>query len=233
MTVAPLAKPKAETDSFLVADRLRRDILTGVFEPGRWLRLIELRERYDVGASPLREALSKLAAEKLLIQEANRGFRVPALDRSELRDIFNLRRKLEPEATLHSVRLGDEEWEDQLVLAHRRLERLGAPEEILAAPQFDERAQNWEQAHRSFHWALIAACDSPWTQRFCLTLGDQFDRYRRFARPSKTVQKRLAEQHRQILDLALARRAEACAELVEQHVVLTAEAVLTAIDEIP
>jgi GntR family carbon starvation induced transcriptional regulator len=223
-------KPAANGSSAL--DRLRKDILTGIFEPGKWLRLIELRERYSLGASPLREALSKLAAEQLLVQEANRGFRVPKLDKHEFRDIFFLRRKLEPEATRSSVLLGDAEWEDQLVLTFRRLKRLGPPDEILAPMRFDERVQEWEQAHRNFHRTLIKACDSPWTQRFCLTLSDQFDRYRRFARPSETVQKRLAEQHQTILDAALKRDADACAKLVDDHVVQTAEAVMAAIDDL-
>lgn len=231
MTAQTAAVPKAATGSFSALDRLRKDILSGAFEPGQWLRIIDLRERYELGASPLREALSKLAAEQLLVQEANRGFRVPTLDKDELHDIFSLRRKLEPEAAHNSVRLGDENWEDQLVLAFRRLERLGAPDEILAA-EFDERAKEWEQAHRNFHSTLIAACGSPWTQHFCLVLSDQFDRYRRFARPSAAVQKRLAKQHKQILDLALARDADACAKLLDEHVVLTADAVLAAIEDI-
>ena len=40
--------------------RLREDIISGELEPGRKLKIEELRRKYDVGTSPIREALSLL-----------------------------------------------------------------------------------------------------------------------------------------------------------------------------
>ena len=232
MTTEAGAKPR-DLDSLAALEALRRDIITGTLEPGRWLRLIDLRQRYDTGTSPLREALSKLAAEQLVVQEANRGFRVPPLDETEFRDVLGLRRQLEPWAAGKSVQLSDELWEEALLLAHRRLKRIGPPAEVFSEGIASERVRQWEQAHRNFHATLIAACGSPWTIRFCAVLSDQFDRYRRHARPADSIQADLTKQHDQLLELALGKQAEACAALLDDHVRLTGEGVLQAMQASP
>ena len=53
--------------------------------PGSPLRLADLSARYDMGFSPLREALNRLQAERLVIAEALRGFRVAPLSLDEMR----------------------------------------------------------------------------------------------------------------------------------------------------
>ena len=52
-----------------VFGQLKQDILEGYFEPGEKLRMSKLKERYNVGVSPLREALSQLIVEKLVTVE--------------------------------------------------------------------------------------------------------------------------------------------------------------------
>ncbi|MDR3493522.1 MAG: FCD domain-containing protein [Ancalomicrobiaceae bacterium] len=212
--------------SKLVLERLRDDIIMGVFQPGQKLRLIELKTRYETGASPLREALSRLSAQQLVTQEVNRGFSVPAISVDELQDISALRRQLESRAVRESVARGDEAWEDELILSHRRLKRLGPAADIVTDGAAPKLVLQWEQQHRQFHVALRAACRSQWTQRFCATLNDQFDRYRRFARPSRDIQTRLGAQHDKLLEAALERDADACGQLIDEHMQITGEAVL-------
>ncbi|SLN42305.1 GntR family transcriptional regulator [Roseisalinus antarcticus] len=208
---------------------LRRDILMGVFAPGSNLRFAELRTRYDIGASPLREALFRLASQKLVLQESNRGFRVPPLDPADWADIVAMRRRLEPGAAEASVTRGDEGWEEALLLAHRRLKRLGSAAEIVTPLGDSDRSGKWEQCHRDFHFSLIAACGSDWTIHFCTLLIDQFDRYRRFAIPARSMQSRLALQHDALLIAALDRDAVACRDLLAVHVTDTGEAVADAL----
>src|SRR4029078_7554831 len=54
--------------------RIRQDILWGRFAPGSPLRSDELRARYGVGVSPLREALTRLVSERLGTSGGQRGF---------------------------------------------------------------------------------------------------------------------------------------------------------------
>ena len=107
---------------------LRSDIVNGSLKPGARLRFIELQARYGIGTSPIREALSRLAADRLVIQEVNRGFSVPPLSLEDFADITELRLTLERGAIRASIARGDEAWEEELVLAHHRLRRLGRPE---------------------------------------------------------------------------------------------------------
>ena len=165
-----------ETVSADIFRLLRSDIISGTLQPGARLRFIELQARYDIGTSPLREALSRLAADRLVIQEVNRGFSVPPISLEDFADIARLRSALERGAIEASIARGDETWEEQVVLAHHRLRRLGRQE---SDPQDEAIPEEWERRHRAFHTALIAACGSPWTLHFCGVLYDQFDRYRR------------------------------------------------------
>src|SRR5262245_1055433 len=79
----PAPKPEADdavangqTLTEQVLDRLRDDIVSGRLAASEKLRVQDLSERYGVGASPLREALSRLTADGLVENESNRGFRV-------------------------------------------------------------------------------------------------------------------------------------------------------------
>lgn len=211
---------------------IRRDILLGIFAPGTNLRFADLRKRYDIGASPLREALFRLSSEHLVLQESNRGFRVPQLSRSEWFDVVAMRRRLEPPAAEASILNGSETWEEELLLAHRRLKRLGPPSQLVRPLAPAGKAAQWEDYHRAFHARLINACGSPWTVRFISLLSDQFDRYRRFAMPAAQVQEVLAAQHDAMLEAAMAREGWKAREILDAHVQLTGEAVGEALERI-
>jgi DNA-binding GntR family transcriptional regulator len=204
---------------------LRRDILLGVFAPGAALRFADLRARYDIGGSPLREALFRLSSEQLVVQEVNRGFRVPPLSQGEWADVVAMRRKLEPGAARAAVERGGEGWEEALMVAHLRLGRVGPAQEIVTPLGDVARSAKWETCHRAFHAALIAGCGSDWTIRIVGLLSDQFDRYRRFAQPGRGVQAALAAQHDEMLAAALARDGAGVERVLDAHVAMTGEAV--------
>ena len=71
-------------------DRLRHDVLSGRWAPGRKLRMHELREHYQVGASPLREALNRLASEGFFRVVPQVGCWVATVDEREVADFFRL-----------------------------------------------------------------------------------------------------------------------------------------------
>jgi GntR family carbon starvation induced transcriptional regulator len=201
---------------------LRSDIVGGSLEPGARLRSIELQARYGIGTSPIREALSRLAADRLVIQEVNRGFSVPPVSLADFADITRLRLMLERAAIRESITHGDEAWEEDLVLAHHRLRRLGRPE---SDPEDESIPEEWERRHRAFHMALIAACQSPWTLHFCGVLYDQFDRYRRRAGRDAATQAGLSRQHDQLAEAAIARDANRADSILEDHINTTAKMV--------
>ncbi|HEX6418489.1 MAG TPA: GntR family transcriptional regulator [Acidimicrobiales bacterium] len=78
-----------------VADRLRDDILEGVFPPGERLIELQLTERYGVGRAAIRAALVELDAEGLVQREANRGATVRRISVAEAVEITEARAALE------------------------------------------------------------------------------------------------------------------------------------------
>ena len=73
---------------------LREEILNGTLLPGTKLRIRDLCERYSMGLSPLREALSRLASEGLAVQSAQRGFAVASLSLQDLAELVRTKKWL-------------------------------------------------------------------------------------------------------------------------------------------
>jgi DNA-binding GntR family transcriptional regulator len=211
--------------------RLKADILLGVLGAGSRLRFVELHERYRVGTSPLREALSRLAADRLVSQETNRGFRVASVSLDDFTDIASVRKDLECRAIVASIEQRGDSWEEALIIAHHRLKKLGRQERQVSGPAGVSR--EWEVRHRAFHLALISACKSPWTLHFCGLLYDQFDRYRRSVRTDAKAQARLAQHHEALVEAALAGEAEKAGTILAEHIDQTAEAVIARLAEKP
>ncbi|MCG6658407.1 FCD domain-containing protein [Halomonas campisalis] len=221
--MATSERTRRETTSSRVYDILRQDLLNGRFEAGEKLAISALKDHYGVGLSPLREALNRLAAYGLLIQENQRGFRVPTMAREELEDIAGMRRELEGMALEWAIGRGDAEWESELLAAAHRLKRTD-----LAAGQVDE----WEQLHARFHRTLVAPCGSVWLLRFIEQLHDQFDRYRRLAPEAPDVRRILDAQHEELVELALKRNTRAARAVMEDHVQRSYEVALQGFAEL-
>ena len=84
--------------------RIREDILRGVHVAGSKLRVEDLRNKYDIGASPLREALSRLVSYGLVTSEGQKGFRVASISEKDIRDITSTRKLLEHAALKESLK---------------------------------------------------------------------------------------------------------------------------------
>jgi DNA-binding GntR family transcriptional regulator len=121
MTVAvELPETAGERAYYLI----RADILHGRLLPGQKLRLDALRDAYDAGIGTLRETLSRLVAERLVVAEGQRGFEVMPFSATELRELAGLRLLLEGHAMEQSFRAGDVEWEARVVAVHHKLSQM-------------------------------------------------------------------------------------------------------------
>jgi DNA-binding GntR family transcriptional regulator len=203
-----------------VYERLRRDIVEGQLAPGEKLRIESLRALYGIGASPLREALNRLSAEGLVIQEDQRGFRVPPVSIDDLQELTRTRCWLNEIGLRESIARGGPEWEEQIVVAHHRLTR--TPFEF-----GDPAAANaeWERRHREFHAALIAACGSRWIAACWVQLFDLADRYRHLSKRGDGQHRDFNAEHRAMMEATLARNTELAVRLLNEHVSRTAELV--------
>lgn len=155
-------------------EELREDILTGRLAPREKLLIAHLKDRYQVGAGTLREALSRLISDAMVIAEGQRGFTVAPITIEELSDITSLRVNIETEALRTSINNGDQAWRDTL---RETFETLSTFEQ----PLNTANAKSWEIANGKFHQALLSACGSPWTLRVIRQLTQHCERYRRYA----------------------------------------------------
>src|SRR5947207_8644017 len=90
-TVLDTPESAKETLASLVYDRLRQDIITVAIEPGEKLHIRSLCDRFNVGLSPVREALSRLSTEGLVAQSDHRGFAVKPMSEDDLVDLTRAR----------------------------------------------------------------------------------------------------------------------------------------------
>ncbi len=151
---------------------LKQDITEGAFLPGDKLLMSALRERYEIGAGPMREALSRLVAEHLVTAASQRGFRVARMSVDELKDIYFARASLEAMIAELAVQRGDDEWEAGVIAAAHTLSRvteLQSEEQMLGL---------WDARHKAFHDAIARGCGSAKLLELRSTMLDQAERYR-------------------------------------------------------
>jgi len=208
----PLETASAQSTSDAAYERIRADLLFGRIAPGQKLRLDGLRRSYGVGIGTLREILSRLTAEGLVLAEGQRGFEAPPVSAREMRELAELRLLLERHALAESFALGDVEWEGRVVAAHHKLEVIEAR---MIAGQRDE-APAWKHYDGEFHQALISACGS---QTLMRAHASGFDRYLRYLMIAACFRGQVAaEEHRQLRDYALDRDAEGAGRVLERHI---------------
>lgn len=192
--------------------RIRVDIISGLLAPGQRLRLDKLRRTYGASVSTLREILSRLSSEGLVLAEGQRGFEVPPVSVENLKEIADLRLLLENRALEDSFAAGDLDWEGRVVAAHHKLasmeRRMGQ----------GNRSQTglWKRYDWEFHQALISACGS---QVLMETHAAVFDKYLRYQLIALSFRGDIAATEHKILhDCALNRDAETAKEVLSRHV---------------
>lgn len=83
------------------------DIQSGVLPAGAVLAEVEQAERLGVSRTPMREALRRLAAEGLAVQQSPRVTVVADLDADDIRALFEIRRALEETSARLAAARGD------------------------------------------------------------------------------------------------------------------------------
>lgn len=209
------------TLSLQVLDRIKSDILGGLLSPDEKLRINAMRQRYGIGTSPLREALSRLAADGLVSFEGQRGFRVAPVSRADLEDITLTRQMVEPMALRLAMEHGDDTWEAEIITAFHLFKRHNER----GLPRHQMALAAWEDRHRAFHVALVSACPLRSLKQFLAQLYDKAERYRRLLLAREFSPEDMIEEHRQLMQAVLDRRADEACESLINHIALTADIV--------
>lgn len=187
--------------------KIREMVLTGELRPGARIQIDALRKRLDMGASPVREALSILSSEQLVVRNEQRGFWAPEISAEDFGVLLDTRCRVEGLALADAIEHGDVSWQERIVLLQYRLTAL-------------DRGTNqaaWETAHREFHTALIAACPSSYLLNFCGQLYDLAVRYRNVASLVSYPERKINDEHSLIAQAALDRDTKSAVDILVQH----------------
>ncbi len=200
-----------------IEDALRADIMEGILVPGERLRPGDLAQQYGVSSAPLREALQRLAGQKLIYLDRRMGATVADVSHSDLRDIYSLRLLLESLALERSIALADAAWQERVRHAWEAFRRSA---EARRKPGDDLTARNASIAlaiaHRAFHEALLSKCDSPLLLHFVHTLYDNSERYRAINESPPSIQS--IDEHRAIYQTAVAGKTKATQAALKKHI---------------
>jgi DNA-binding GntR family transcriptional regulator len=196
-----------------VYEIIRSELLNGVLRPGQKLKTAELTERFVASQSVIREALTRLTEQGLLVAAPQRGFRVRNLSVEDIAELTETRVQVESLALRLAVERGDLQWETAVLAAHHRLERTPVTRE-------DETvSEDWSVRHRDFHQSLLAGCGNRRLESVANSLRDSAELYRRWYWVlTDDHQRDLAREHRQLKELALARDADRAIEVLTEHI---------------
>lgn len=207
---------------------LRSEILHGDLMPGERLRAADLQDRFELGLTPIREALMRLSSESLVEIDTHRGSRVSDVSLAEFTDLMATRRSIEALCIRSAIDHGDAAWEAEILASLHLLKRSPLP----SSTTDRQTATEWEARHRRFHFALVTACREKWLLRFWNTLTDHSERYRKIRLlhqaahhgPRKGSRK-VDDEHQAITDAVLARQANRAVALMQAHLEATEQSV--------
>jgi DNA-binding GntR family transcriptional regulator len=202
---------------------IRHSILNGRLRPGEKLGPAVLAQEHGVSVSVVREALTRLAEQGLVLSQPQHGFQVVPISREDLLDLTSVRLDIETLALRRSVERGDVEWRSGLVAAHYRLEHT-TQFETLEPPTLNE---DWARAHAAFHHHLLVACGSARLLDIAESLRDAADLYRRWSSPiGGDTHRDILGEHRAIFAAVQAGDSESAVEHLAEHIAHTTDVLL-------
>ena len=155
-----------------VTDQLRRELLDGSIAPGSRILPKEIAERFTVSIVPVREAIRRLEVEKLIVTSPQRATYAADVGLEDLAGVYDVRRILEVELAARAATLASK---DDRKACQEALDRL-----LASQPP----SEGFFEAHREFHWRLLAPGTSPVALLALKKLWQSVDRYMALAEGS-------------------------------------------------
>ena len=200
---------------------LREKVLSGSLPPGTELRQETIARQFGVSRVPVREAMSRLQAEGLIVRRPRRGFVVTSLDVPEIIEIFELRMVLEQHAIDTATRMRSEA-------------DVAAVEELLAKmeeldPATPDYVAAWLNLNREFHGRLIACARRHRLASITFNLRDTIEPYVRIESYMTADFGEAAAQHRAIFAAFRDRESNRAGALSRDHCLSTMNRLLDGI----
>jgi DNA-binding GntR family transcriptional regulator len=208
---------RAATTADSVAAALRAGLHQGRWAPGTALRQEDLAAELGVSRIPVREALTRLQAEGLVVVEPNRGAFVPVLTGPEVEEIFDLRMLLETDALRHAVPRH----------TARSLRQLDAIQRELDA---EEEPAPWLASDTAFHAALYAPSGRRRTLEMIAALRAAVARFYLGHLSPATRRAAWNDEHHALVAAVAAGDADRAVAVLTRHLRATAATALAALE---
>ncbi len=203
---------KTGTSATEVADSLRKEITSGRLAPGTALRQDDLATQLGVSRIPIREALSRLEAEGLIVIHPNRGAFVSELSAGEIEEIFELRLYFESQALRHAMPKHTPRTLRHLQNIQRELDTEDIPEQ-------------WLELDEAFHDGLFAPCERRHTLAQIRSLRVLVKRYYVSLLSPDSNREEWNEHHRSILNAVERSDTEDAVHFLQEHLLKTSKLV--------
>lgn len=221
LDASPMEGDTSRSQTSKAYEVIRSNILTGRLVPEQKLKIQELAAELEVSPGAVREALSRLVPEQLVVSRDQRGFVVAPLSIADLNELTDLRCDIEAIALKRSVENGDVNWEANILAAQHRLRS------STAGSTTDEAKRIWTQNHTVFHAALVSACGNQRLLALHAQLYEQSERYRGLLTfHSDTAKRDIIGEHHKIVEAALARDADALIDATIEHLRRTTQLIV-------
>jgi DNA-binding GntR family transcriptional regulator len=217
-----------ETDRTLLAvsvyDALKERIMDQVFPPGDRLNIEALAVDLNVSPTPIREALTRLAAENLVAFEPYKGYRVRSLlTPSDLADLMHVRRLIELDAVRlasQRVRNSDLHSLQQVIDESRVFDEGGWSEGYKQFNHLDER----------FHLTILSIANNRFLTNAFQSLRVHVELGRFYGHFGMINHRQTCNEHEMVLAELASRNPEAAADALERHLSATERRILNLID---
>jgi DNA-binding GntR family transcriptional regulator len=207
LALEPPSGPRTLADRAFI--ELHGAILGARLEPGQRLRLDEVAERLGMSVMPVREALRRLEAARLVEVEPHRGATVARLTAEELVEVFQLRVVIERSA----IARGAQEFDGaDAAAAETALREYGR---ALDGEDFGFVTET----HVRFHLALYRADRHPWLVRTLMPLWETSSRYWNWVKREGWQSDNLLHAHEELLALCVAGDAAGAESAIERHLI--------------
>ena len=204
---------------------LRQEIISCKLRPGSKLKINEIALRIGVSVSAVREALSRMVVEELVIATAQKGFSVAPISSAEIKDLTRTRIAIETLCLVDALKNGGIDWESRIVATFHKLSRIPYDD-----PNDSGLAnQEWILAHAEFHQALAGACTSRWLLKIRRSLYSQTERYRQFSGIIRNDSRDVNAEHMGLMDAALSRDEQLIATRISDHFNITMNIILASL----
>jgi DNA-binding GntR family transcriptional regulator len=211
----PTPQDPPSTKAAVAYARIRHGIGFGEWRTGDRIPIDAIARELGCSHIPVREALSRLAAEGLVVDDPHRGFRMAGLITSDLVDIYGMLGALEPLA----ARLSAEARTEADVL---RLEEVATAMESTVDPA------EWVGRNLEFHQLLYAPCGRQRLLRSIENLMTEAARELQRGRLTLDFLPRSNREHRHLIALFRAGDGEELAHAVSAHIRGTEERLIAA-----